>query len=87
MANNTGKKFGGRQKGSLNKVTSTLKDKIQEIVNRELENIDELLSELEPKDRLDSLIKLLPYVLPKQQEVVKNTEYISEIVLTDATKH
>ena len=33
MANTTGKKFGGRQKGSLNKETAHLKQVIDEVVD------------------------------------------------------
>lgn len=88
MANTTGKKFGGRQKGTPNKISSSIKDKIHELVVSELDNVESLLNLIEdPKDRIDALIKLLPYVLPKQQEITQTTELINEIVLTDATKH
>lgn len=88
MANNTGKKFGGRQKGTPNKLSSTIKDKIHAVVTAELENFESLLALIDdPKDRIDALCKLLPYVVPKQQEVTQTTEFVNEIILTDATKH
>jgi hypothetical protein len=71
----TGVKTGGRQKGTLNRTTSEAKQVLQNIVNKELENITTLLDKLEPKERIDSIIKLLPYIVPKQQEIaIENKE-------------
>lgn len=39
MANNTGKKFGGRRKGTPNKVTSEVKNKLVDLIDG---TIDEL---------------------------------------------
>ena len=74
----TGVKTGGRQKGTPNRTTSEAKQVLQNIVNKELENITTLLDKLEPKERIDSIIKLLPYIVPKQQEIAienKETEF------------
>lgn len=64
----------GRPKGALNKTSSQTKKIIENIVSCELENIDSLLEKLEPKDRVDALIKLLPYVVARktQIEIEKN---------------
>lgn len=71
----TGVKTGGRQKGTPNRTTSEAKQVLQNIVNKELENITTLLDKLEPKERIDSIIKLLPYIVPKQQEIaIENRE-------------
>lgn len=53
-----GIKTGGRVIGSLNHTS-------KEVIDNELHNIDDLLNELPTKDRLDFIIKLLPYVLSK----------------------
>lgn len=66
--NNTGQKFGGRTKGTPNKTTKELKEALQSIVNAEIKALPALLSELETKDRLNLLTKLLPFVLPKESE-------------------
>lgn len=63
----------GRPKGALNKNTAELKAVVQSIVNNELNTLEKHLSTLEPKDRADILIKLLPYVMPKQQELKVET--------------
>lgn len=83
MANTTGKKFGGRQKGTPNKVNSTTaetKQLLQNVVTKQIENLETTLSKLEPVDRVNALSKLLPYILPKQQDIaITNTnEMLSE---------
>lgn len=76
-----GKKTGGRQKGTPNKTTAAMKDVIQDIVSAYMS--DEVQNEnneyerhfaadiarLEPKDRLDAMIKLMAFVTPKPQSV------------------
>jgi hypothetical protein len=61
-------KTGGREKGTPNKTTKELKGIIHEVVERQLETIEADLQELEAKDRLAVLLKLVEYVLPKQRE-------------------
>ena len=83
MANTTGKKFGGRQKGTPNKVNSTTeetKQLLQNVVTKQIEKLETTLSKLEPVDRVNALSKLLPYILPKQQDIaITNTnEFLSE---------
>ena len=39
MANNTGKKFGGRAKGVPNKVTSEVKSKLQLLIDNTIEDL------------------------------------------------
>lgn len=64
-----GKKTGGRKAGSLNKVTaamrSILKDKTDAYFSSK--GFDEDLADLEPKDRLAIMEKLLQYTTPKLQ--------------------
>jgi hypothetical protein len=61
-------KKGGRAKGSLNRSTKELKEMIHNIVEVQLETIEEDLQDLEAKDRLGILLKLVEYVLPKVRE-------------------
>jgi 23S rRNA C2498 (ribose-2'-O)-methylase RlmM len=65
----TGIKTGGRAKGTPNRTTTETKELLQNIVSKELDNIVVLLEKLEPKERIDAIIKLLPYIVPKQQEI------------------
>jgi hypothetical protein len=65
MANTTGIKYGGRQKGTPNKLTKELRSVLKDILYQELEQIQVHLDSLKPKERIELLIKLMPYALPK----------------------
>ena len=63
--NTTGKKFGGRQKGTPNKLNNEIKDKLSNIINEAIDSID-----LENMSRAEilKLIQLgLPYIISKPQ--------------------
>ncbi|MBP6549569.1 MAG: hypothetical protein KA228_00520 [Flavobacterium sp.] len=64
----------GRPKGAVNKTTAETKELLQKIVSNELEGIAERLEQLPTKERVDALIKLLPYIVPKQSEILIDTE-------------
>jgi hypothetical protein len=63
-----GAKTGGRAKGTPNRTTKELKELIHNIVEVQLDTIEEDLQDLDPKDRLNILLRLVEYVLPKQRE-------------------
>ena len=69
MANTTGKKFGGRQKGTPNVLTKELRTLLKNVLYNELESLEEKLDELEPRDRIELVIKLMPYVFPKMTNI------------------
>ena len=69
MANNTGKKFGGREKGTPNVLTKEVRAVLKAVVFEEVALIQDHLKELDPKIRLQILIRLLPYVCPKLENV------------------
>ena len=73
MANNTGKKYGGRQKGTPNKLTKEIRTVLKDLIFEELDEIKEHLDSLEPKQRIELVIKLIPYVLPKVESISHNT--------------
>jgi len=63
--NTTGNKFGGRTKGTPNKLTSKIKEKLSSIIS---EAIDSLEIETMSKSERLKLIQLgLPYILTKPQ--------------------
>lgn len=67
MANNTGKKYGGREAGTPNRLTKELRAALKNILHQEIELLPDHFNKLEPKDRLELLVKLLPFALPKVQ--------------------
>jgi len=64
-----GTKTGGRKQGTPNKLTKELRTILKNILAKELETLPEHFEKLETKDRLELVIKLIPYVLPKVEPV------------------
>jgi hypothetical protein len=64
-----GNKTGGRVAGTPNKITSELRKTLKGIVASELESLPGTLGELPPRERLDLLIKLLPFCMPKVNQI------------------
>lgn len=78
MANTTGKKFGGRQKGTPNKLTKEIRALLKNIINEELEALQDKLELLDTKQRLEIMIKLLPYVLARVTPASHTTDEPSD---------
>jgi hypothetical protein len=66
----------GRPKGTVNKTTKELRDLLHSVIESELNNLSEKMVKLTEKERLEILVKLLPYVMPKmeQNEVTVHSE-------------
>lgn len=64
----TGIKTGGRSKGTPNRTTAETKELLKTIIGKELTKLGGMLAKLEPMERVNAISKLLPYILPKQQE-------------------
>lgn len=63
---NDGKgRLGGRSKGTPNKVTATAKEWLAALIDKNRRQIERDLKQLEPKERLQILEKLMQYVIPK----------------------
>ena len=63
--NNTGKKFGGRQKGTPNKITSEIRDRISVLVSGTMNSID--ISTFTKMEKIKLLQVLCQYIIPKLQ--------------------
>ena len=50
-------------------LTSKMRGSLKELFKKELEALPETLSKLEPEKRLNILIKLMPYIMPKVESV------------------
>ena len=62
-------KTGGRKKGTPNKLTSELRNDLKDIIENELKDIPNILKELPPYEKLQILIKLMPFVFPKLNSI------------------
>lgn len=60
-----GQKTGGRTVGTENKVSKELRSVLKDFLLKELEGVPGHLAKLDAKDRLEVVIKLLPFALPK----------------------
>lgn len=76
MANTTGKKFGGRVKGTSNKVTEKIRSHFAKLLSNNLYKLQNDLDVLEPKDRIKAMLELAKFVIP--------TLKATEIEFTDA---
>ena len=85
--NTTGKKFGGRQKGTPNKLNSKIKDKLSDIITDAISTLD--LEDMTKAERLKLIQLGLPYIItkPQQEEIQEQQNFTIEIIdrLTDYT--
>ena len=50
-------------------LTINLRDTLKDILQKEIEKLPEMLEELEPRERLNIVCKLMPFVFPKVDSV------------------
>lgn len=62
-------KTGGRQPGSTNLITKDLRGRVLDIVESNLEGLEDTLEQMEPRDKVAVLLKLMEFVLPKGKEI------------------
>ena len=72
----------GRPKGSPNKITSTLREMVSDLLSENYKSIIDDIKQLEPKERVDAWIKLLEYGLPKLQRMEAKID-ISSLTLEE----
>jgi hypothetical protein len=73
MANNTGIKYGGKQKGTSNKATARLREAFTELLEKVQELFDKV-AEKNPQKALELLLKLSEFALPKLRPIEVNNE-------------
>jgi hypothetical protein len=77
MVNNTGIKYGGRQKGTPNKSTARLIEAFTELLEDNMGKVQELfdkVAEKNPQKALELLLKLSEFALPKLRAIEVNNE-------------
>lgn len=59
-------------------LTNDLRENLKKIMKTEILKIPEYLDSLEPKDKINTLCKLMPYILPKVEDIsCKDNEPLS----------
>jgi len=64
-------KYGGRKKGTPNRLTKEVRTLLKNLLFSELSKVESHFEKLDPKDRVELLIKLMPFICPK----VKSENY------------
>ena len=64
------KKLGGRKQGIPNKSTTQIRELLNSVLQEEIKLVPEHFNAItDPKQRLDALAKLLPFIAPKMQSI------------------
>lgn len=72
-------KTGGREVGTPNKVTKTLRERVKELVESRFDSLEESLNYLEPKEQIVVLMKLMEFVLPKAAPLKAEAEALPKV--------
>lgn len=64
---------GLKPKGASNKLQGEIKQKITDFLAGKLESLEEVYSQVTPRDKLRFLGELLGYVLPKSKEIISSS--------------
>lgn len=62
------------KKSGPNALSNVVKEKLADLINKEIDNLPQMLSELEPRQRVEAIAKFLPYVTPKMSERAVSTK-------------
>lgn len=57
-----------RQKGTKNRITKDVKEKIESVVFKNIDKLEITLDTLQGKQFIDSYMQLLSYIIPKAKE-------------------
>ena len=81
----------GRKKGQLNKSTKTTRSMLTAIMDKNYDKVERVLSDLEGKEYVDAITKLLPYIAPKLQAIAvqdnREGEQVSITFMTSRQNH
>ena len=74
-----GKKYGGRQRGTGNKISAELKEVLNEYCMNEFQYLNANIERLTLHERIILFTKVLPFVLPKNGVPEANTGEASKV--------
>lgn len=72
----------GRKKGSVNRTTQQMRDLLLEAFGGEFSRIPEYMKTLAPKEKLDIITRVLPYLCPKLEAVTDTVKDDDDKVIT-----
>ena len=59
----------GRPQGTSNKISKILKEQIEQFLIGKFESVNEVWDDLEPNQKVNALIKLVDFVLPRMKTI------------------
>lgn len=65
----------GKPKGTPNKTTSEIRDAFQLLIEDNASQLKKDIASLEPKERLNIIINLAKFILPKPSEILVKEEH------------
>jgi len=79
-----GQKTGGRKAGTPNKITQSTRDRLKDVLDCELDNLPLLFEEVTARDRLQFIVKLIPYIIPQAEanapeELTKKPNFFDQV--------
>jgi hypothetical protein len=86
MGNISGKKYGGRKKGTPNKASKELREDLEKLGLDVPKAIVELLPYLDYAEKAQTLLGLLPYIYPKLKAIEHSMDKNSVNTFTDFIK-
>lgn len=81
-----GRKTGGREMGTPNKITKDIKEAYQHLIEANIENLDTWLNEVaenDPAKAMDIMIRLSEYVVPKLNRSSFTHEEVPSIIINE----
>lgn len=78
---------GGRAKGTPNKVTLSLRNSVNSFLKKNMKDLQANYNQLEAKDKLAFIEKLLKYVLPQKQQTQIDFSQMTEDQLDQIIKN
>ena len=77
-------KTGGRKKGTPNKMTVTIREQLKKAIEPFLKDMENTINDIvEPKDKVDAIAKILPFIIPKYQSTTINDDSKRNITLEE----
>lgn len=70
------KKYGGRKKGTPNKDTRELRERLSDLIDMNFNKLQTDLDNLDPKERVNTVIKLLDFALPKLRSIENKVDFM-----------
>lgn len=73
-----GQKFGGRQKGTPNKVTAGTREALKNFLEAQRPEFEKAFIKLSPKEKVYAYTKLLPFITPQYSSINFSLSQMSE---------